>query len=170
MMKLQHPARALALIAAPTLTVVLVLAACQRDPTVEPETTGVDAAQLPGSCYGVALEDDASGDLLLGNLCFDALSEKSLTGTWNMESWGAQAQFASLPVNEGRAFPDTCGMEAFEAEVFGDLIIAALPLGLGETHLGIVLNDLADERLTGTVALLPTGGFEGTVDGVLRTR
>jgi hypothetical protein len=133
------------------------------------DARGVDVSELPGTSYGVTIEDDDGAVALLGKLRFDAVSSETVMGAGRFETWGEQPQFPDFDVNTGQEFPDGGSLAVLSGIVFGDTIILRIPFPQGDRALGIVIDDQDGRWLFGSVVTLPDRAFSGRMQALQET-
>ena len=127
---------------------------------------GVIVSELTGKEYGVAVFSENGSLTLFGHILFDEIQGETISGRWCMETWGKQAEFPTLAINTGGAFPEKTNLLSYSGQVFGDMIILLLHLPDSEKSLGIVFDEQAGKELFGTVTLLPGKAFEGSIKAI----
>lgn len=126
--------------------------------SVEPPAPPVLAKDaLSNATYNFVGLDQSESVVLLGKLDFSEREEGALSGSWELTPWGEQEHFTSLP-----------GTGSFTGLIHGDVAVIQISLSeIGES-LGLVVEGLHEDRLVGSLTLLPDSRFEGRFEAIAR--
>lgn len=138
------------------LSVLVAILGCSRSSEVSGITADpVDASDLSGQTFNVLAKTEDESVILLGHLSFDTITDTEVSGTWDFGQWSGPAVVPSLP---------TSG--SFTGSLENSTLLLEMPLPDGETSLGIVSQGFVGERLSGTLSLLPSLGFQSTFEAI----
>jgi hypothetical protein len=124
---------------------------------------------ISNTSYNIIAKNDAGTVILLGHIHFTQSESDQISGTWNLETWGKNSLFPTLPVNEGKKFPDDKSLGTFTGYVFGEQAIVKLSLPSSDNSLGMIVKGTSNGKLVGKITLLPGKEFDGNFEAI-RTR
>lgn len=93
--------------------------------------------------------------VILGQLNFSELEEFNISGTWSLETWGEQPQFPGLPADG-----------TFSGVIHGELAIINFDLPETKEFLGLVVEGFRENKLVGTLRLLPESKFSSRFEAI----
>lgn len=132
---------------------ILVAGGCDSAEVAEAPTFAEDA--LSNTTYNVVVLDEHDAVILLGELAFGERQENAVSGSWQLSPWGEQASFAALP-----------GDGSFTGLIHGQAAIVQIALPETEATLGLIIEGVLDDRLVGSLRLLPGSEFEGRFEAI----
>lgn len=129
------------------------LIGCKSDEIVVP--TAFNENDLSNVSYNFVGLDQEETVVILGQLNFAEIEGLNISGKWGLETWGEQPQFPHLPA-EG----------AFKGFIHSDVAIINIDLPETEAFLGLVVEGFSENRLVGTLRLLPESKFSGRFEAI----
>jgi hypothetical protein len=128
------------------------LGCSSREQVLAPQP--LDPADLAGRTFNVVAKNANESVILLGQLRLGPIVGTAIGGTWDLRQWS------------GSDIPGLPGRGSVNGTVFGRAAILQLALpGTTET-LGIVVDRLVKDRITGTISLLPSRSFTGSIEAI----
>lgn len=135
-----------------TFLAVLTLGCSERERVLAPQP--LDPATLAGGTFNVVAKNANASIVLLGTLHLGPIVGTSIGGTWDMRQWS------------GSDIPGLPGRGSVTGSVFGRAAILQLDLPGRAESLGIVVDAQVNERITGTISLLPSRSFRGSLEAI----
>lgn len=134
------------------LAVLLTLGCSAREQVLAPQP--LDPATLAGGTFDVVAQNANESIVLLGTLHLGPIVRTAIGGTWEMRQW------------RGSDIPGLPGRGSVTGSVFGRAAILQLALPGTTESLGIVVDAQVNERITGTISLLPSRSFRGSLEAI----
>jgi hypothetical protein len=134
------------------LALLISLGCSSREQVLAPQP--LDPTMLAGGTFNVVGKNASESIILLGQLHLGPIVGTSIGGTWELRQW------------TGNGIPGLPGRGSVTGSVFGRAALLQLDLSGTEQSLGIVVDRLVDDRITGTISLLPSRSFRGTIEAI----
>ena len=114
----------------------------------------LDPTTLAGGTFNVVAKSADESVILLGQLHMGPIVGTAIGGTWELRQWS------------GSSIPGLPGKGSVNGSVFGRAALLQLDLPGTEETLGIVVDRLVDGRISGTISLLPSRSFRGSLEAI----
>lgn len=114
----------------------------------------LDPSTLSGGTFNVVAKNPDESVILLGQLHLGPIVGNAIGGTWDLRQWS------------GSNIPGLPGRGSVSGSVFGRAAILQLDLPGTEQTLGIVVDRLVNGRVSGTISLLPSRSFRGSLEAI----
>lgn len=131
---------------------MLSLSCSSHERVLAPEP--LDPATLAGGTFDVVAKNANESIILLGQLHLGPIVGNAIGGTWDMRQWS------------GSDIPGLPGQGSVSGSVFGRAVILQLDLIGTQQSLGIVVDRVVNDRITGTISLLPSRSFRGSIEAI----
>jgi hypothetical protein len=131
---------------------LLTLSCSSREQVLAPQP--LDPAKLAGGTFDVVAKNTDESIILLGQLHLGPIVGTAIGGTWELRQWS------------GSDIPGLPGRGSVTGSVFGRAAILQLDLPGTQQSLGIVVDRLVNERIAGTISLLPSRSFRGSIEAI----
>src|SRR5438132_5607093 len=135
------------------LLAVLVLGCSRHEQVIAPEQP-LDPAALAGGSFNVVAKNASESIILLGQLHLGPIVGSAIGGTWDLRQWN------------GHDIPGLPGRGSVTGSVFGRAMILQLDLPGTADQLGVVMVRQVNGRITGTISLLPSRSFRGSIEAI----
>jgi len=132
--------------------VMISLGCSSREQVLAPQP--LDPAALAGQTLNVVAKNADDSVILLGQLHLGPIVGTAIGGTWDLRQWS------------GHDIPGLPGRGSVNGTVFGRAAILQLALPGTTQALGIMVDRLVNERITGTISLLPSRSFRGSIEAI----
>jgi hypothetical protein len=114
----------------------------------------LDPTTLSGGTFNVVAKNADQSVILMGQLHMGPIVGTAIGGTWELRQW------------RGSSIPGLPGRGSVTGSVFGRAALLQLDLPGTEQALGIVVDRLVNGRISGTISLLPSRSFRGSLEAI----
>ena len=114
----------------------------------------LDPSTLSGGTFNVVAKSPDQSVVLLGQLHMGPIVGTAMGGTWELRQ------------RSGHSIPGLPGKGSVTGSVFGRAALLQLDLPGTDETLGIVVDRLVNGRISGTISLLPSRSFRGSLEAI----